>query len=172
MLQYDLLRGDHGRAHSLVAMAFRGPNLPHRVVGGAVEEADLLVAGEASKCEWRDGVRGQVERLVADKFVGDDAHAVAIADGLVGGRGASGSGLSADEMHNGARASTHITLSGGHSIGLVTAGDTIAHVAHEPPLSQTVLKHDSVTELKSAVGSERVGHLQNIETQDELKATT
>ena len=159
MLQYDLLRGDHGRAHSLVAMAFRGPNLPHRVVGGAVEEADLLVAGEASKCEWRDGVRGQVERLVADKFVGDDAHAVAIADGLIGGWSARASSLCSDEMHNGARASSHVTLSSGHSIGLVTAGDTITHITHEPSRGKAVLKHDTVTKFKSAILSEGVRHL-------------
>ena len=92
-------------------------------------------------------------------LVRDDTQSIAKADGLIGGRLARARLLSTDEMHNGARASSHVTLSSGHSISLIIACDSVTHVANECSASQAVLKHDSVTKLKSSILSESVRHL-------------
>ena len=140
------------------ADAGRGPNLPHSVVRGLVQEADLLVAGEAGEGERRDGLRGEEEGLVADELVGLDANFLAVPDHVVVG-GARSVGSTAHEVDNRAGTGANSLLGGGHSVCLVVASDPVAHVADEPAVGPGALEHDGITEVERLILAVRVRNL-------------
>lgn len=63
------------------------------------------------------------------------------------------------DMHDGAGAGSDLLLSGGDSVGLIVAGNAVAHVADEPAIGQAIFHHHGVTKVKSLVLTEGVRDL-------------
>ena len=63
------------------------------------------------------------------------------------------------DVHDGTGTGSDLLLSGGDSVGLIVAGDAVAHVADEPAIGQAILQHHSVAKVNCLVLTEGVGHL-------------
>lgn len=118
-------------------------------------QADLLVAREAGKGKRGDGLRLQVQWLVANVLVRLNTNLLSVPDQVIGADLVAGA---AGEMNNGASAGTNSLLSGGHIVRLIIAPNAVAHVADEPSVREAVLDHDSVTEVERFVFSVSVRH--------------
>lgn len=69
MFEHDLVCGEDWLASLSETSAAVRPDLPHRVVRGLIQQADLLVARETGERQRRNWLRRQVQRLVADELV-------------------------------------------------------------------------------------------------------
>lgn len=166
MLENDLIAGGDWLSRAPSANTRSRPDLPDCVVGGLAVQADLLVAREAGKGKRGDGLRLQVQWLVANVLVRLNANLLSVPDQVIGADLVAGA---AGEMNNGASAGTNSLLSGGHIVRLIIAPNAVAHVADEPSVREAVLDHDSVTEVERFVFSVSVRHLKRGKVGSETK---
>jgi hypothetical protein len=84
VVQKDGLTSTEHFTLTVLEVSVGGLNDPHSVVHFLVNEADLLVAGEAGESEWGDGDTVEVEGLVHDLSVGRDADFLAEMNAIIG----------------------------------------------------------------------------------------
>ena len=179
VLKHNCVSSNDRLANLSSSGSLNRPDLPGCAVGGLVEQADFLVAGEASEGERRHGLTRKVEGLVADEVVGLDANLLPVTNQIVISGLSRGVGLASHEVNDGASASTHGLIRGSHGVGLIIARDSVTHVTHEPAICKAVLEHDGIAKSQSLVLSESVWHLQidnislvSFETAKKMKQLT
>ena len=84
VVQKDGLAGTENFTLTVLEVSVGGLNDPHSVVHFLVNQADLLVAGEAGESERGDGNTVEVQGLVHDLSVGSDADFLAEMNAIIG----------------------------------------------------------------------------------------
>ena len=114
-----------------------------------------MVARETREGEWRDRLTGEPEWLVQDVLVGLDADLLPVADHIISAL----LGTSSRKVVDRASAGTDCFFSSCNGVCFIVARDSVAHVTHEPAVSEAVLEHDGVAVSQTLVFSESMGSL-------------